>query len=246
MSLLRLPPAAAPAPETQASAAPAAVPATADRILDAAEAVFAREGYYAATIRGITQAAGVPLNLARYYFGSKDQLFMQVVGRRAQATCDQLDQALDAALARSDPPELEAVVAAMVSLAIERLSTGDLGWRHYLQLLANLGPLLERPELLAPLRDRYMPTRARYRQALQAALPHASNDAIDYGLHFLQVLVGHAVIDISAARYIGGGWTGEVRWAELQQQLVAHVVGGLRAQVQLLPEVSSAGAANAL
>ena len=63
-------------------------------IIDAAEAIFARQGYYAATIRDITQAAGVPLSLARYYFGSKDELFMQVLGRRADETCAQLDASL--------------------------------------------------------------------------------------------------------------------------------------------------------
>src|SRR4051812_4639279 len=67
----------APPRSTETMPAPAA--SSAQRILDAAEAIFAHEGYFAATIRGITAAAGVPLQLARYHFGSKDQLFQHVL-----------------------------------------------------------------------------------------------------------------------------------------------------------------------
>jgi AcrR family transcriptional regulator len=205
----------------------------AERILDAAEAIFAHQGYYAATIRGITQAAGVPLNLARYHFGSKDQLFQRVIDRRAEETCRQLESSLEQALRQPGASPVEAVVETMVSLSIDRLASGDPGWRHYLQLLSHLGQLDDKPLLLQSWRTRYSRTRQRYFDALRQAMPQASETVIELGLHFLQTLVGHAMLDLAVTRYIGGAEMKAIDWEELRCHMVAHIVGGLQAQMRL-------------
>jgi AcrR family transcriptional regulator len=153
------------------------------RILDAAEDAFAREGYFAATIRGITQAAGTELSLSRYYFGSKDELFRQVVARRADAICTMLEASL-AQAGEAGPPDLRGVVEAMVVPATEKLAGVDPGWRNYLQLLAGFGPLAQRHDLLAPWRERYAPTAAAYRGALAAAMPGAPRKRRRLGFAF--------------------------------------------------------------
>ena len=53
-----------------------------DRLLDAAEEVFASSGYDATSIRAITRVARVPLALAHYHFKNKKELFRQVLVRR--------------------------------------------------------------------------------------------------------------------------------------------------------------------
>jgi AcrR family transcriptional regulator len=225
----------APVPPAEAGTIP-----TQQRILDAAEAVFAKQGYYGATIRDITQAAGVQLSLSRYHFGTKDHLFRCVLERRADATCLQLTTSLELALAAS-PPEhrLEAIVEAMVAVPVEQLAQGDAGWRNYLQLLAQLAQVHDRPDLLQPFRDRYVDTVARYRAALRQALPGAPAATIDWGLHFLETLVGHAMHNLALTRWLGGDENPPIDWAELRRQMVAHVVGGIRAQLAL-PAVAAA------
>jgi AcrR family transcriptional regulator len=47
-----------------------------ERILAAATARFASDGYDGATIRGIAAAAGVDPGLVRHYFGNKEHLFV--------------------------------------------------------------------------------------------------------------------------------------------------------------------------
>ena len=202
---------------------------TRERILDAAEELFAREGYFAATIRGITRHAGVELSLSRYHFGSKDELFRQVVARRADAICSMLEASL-ASSGAGRPPTLRAVVEAMVVPATERLASGDAGWRNYLRLLASFGVLNDRHDLLAPWRERYAPTLAAYRRALAAALPGAPAHVLGWGLHFLQILVGHALLDLGIVRYLEGVADAPVPWDEMRNQLVRHGVAGLRAQ----------------
>jgi AcrR family transcriptional regulator len=206
---------------------------TATRILDAAEAIFARVGYFAATIRCITQEAGVPLNLARYHFGSKAELFKAVIARRAEATCRQLEISLANALSGAAPDRQRVIIDAMVSTSVDRLAEGDDGWRNYFKLLAHLSPLINRPDLLKPFQQRYAGTLARYRKALQDATPEADEATVDWALHFVQVLVGHAFLDLRLIRHLGGAPVRAVDWDDLRQQLVAHALGGLRAQVEL-------------
>ena len=49
------------------------------RILDAATEVFFSAGYDRATIRAVASAAGVDAGLVMHYFGSKQELFRQVI-----------------------------------------------------------------------------------------------------------------------------------------------------------------------
>ena len=57
---------------------------TKERLLDAAEEVFAREGYRAAALRSITALAAVNLAAVNYHFGSKRALLEAVFARRLQ------------------------------------------------------------------------------------------------------------------------------------------------------------------
>jgi TetR/AcrR family transcriptional regulator len=54
---------------------------TSDTILDAAEALFARQGFTATTIKQIGGAAGVNPALIYYYFGDKEKLYKQLLTR---------------------------------------------------------------------------------------------------------------------------------------------------------------------
>jgi AcrR family transcriptional regulator len=54
-----------------------------DRILDAAERLFARHGFYGVSVRDITKAAEVDVALVSYHFGGKRELFASVFQRRA-------------------------------------------------------------------------------------------------------------------------------------------------------------------
>lgn len=65
-----------------------------DRILDAAQHLFAARGFDGATIQSIARQARVPAGLVFYYFGRKQALLEQLVAERnALGT---LRQALDA------------------------------------------------------------------------------------------------------------------------------------------------------
>src|SRR5687768_8926663 len=57
---------------------------TRDLILDAAEDLFSKHGFYGVTIREVAREAGVDTALVHYYFGAKRGLFDAVFLRRAE------------------------------------------------------------------------------------------------------------------------------------------------------------------
>jgi len=67
---------------------------TGARILDAALELFRREGFDAATMRGIAAKAGVATGAAYYYYSSKDAIVMAFY----QRSCDEMQPAIEAAL----------------------------------------------------------------------------------------------------------------------------------------------------
>ena len=68
---------------------------TRDRLLDAAEQLIAEEGYAAVTSRRVGARAGLTSQLVHYYFETMDELFVEVLRRRADAGLDQLRRELD-------------------------------------------------------------------------------------------------------------------------------------------------------
>lgn len=164
---------------------------TKDRILDAAEILFAEHGYHGASIRDITTLAGVRLNLATYHFGSKDELFRQVVTREAKVFSEAMSEALDAALAAAGehPPAIESIIEAFGCAAFYRSLPDAPVTRHYRRLIAQAAILNQRPDLLAPLYDIYDPYHLRYVEAILRALPGCSRENAFWLLHLMHSAV---------------------------------------------------------
>lgn len=112
--------------------------ATRDRMLDAAEILFALHGFHGTSMREVALQSDARLALVAYHFGTKDALFDRVVERRASYMAHQRMQLLDAARGRAGngPISLEDLVDGYVRPFVERSSYGGQGWKHYALLVA--------------------------------------------------------------------------------------------------------------
>ena len=113
---------------------------TKERILDAAERLFADHGFPATSMRDITQEAGVNLAAVNYHFGSKEALLIAAVERSTapvnRARLERLD-ALETA-AGDAPVETEQIVRAFLTPLFEKWCEWGQGDPKFLKLVGRI------------------------------------------------------------------------------------------------------------
>jgi|SRR5579871_2918931 len=114
--------------------------ATRDRILDAAEALFAEHGFDGVTVRQVTRKSKVDVALAHYYFDTKKGLFDAVFMRRASVLNDARLTAINAYHADPGPDgaTVEGFIQAFLDPVMERWANGGSGWKNYLAIVAQV------------------------------------------------------------------------------------------------------------
>ncbi len=106
-------------------------------ILDAAEDLFSKHGFYGVTIREVAREAGVDTALIHYYFGAKRGLFDAVFIRRAEVWNNERVEAINRYAAEAgEAMTLEGVLEAFLRPPFEWSLKGGPGWKHYAALVA--------------------------------------------------------------------------------------------------------------
>ena len=107
---------------------------TKEHILDSAEGLFAQRGFDGVSMRDVAEQADIRIGLLTYHFPSKDQLFENVVARRAT----ELNEARQQGLAALNEPTLERVLDAFLQPLLQRIHASRPGWRDYARLILHL------------------------------------------------------------------------------------------------------------
>ena len=161
-------------------------PSTAERILDAAEALFANKGYDGVSVRAITDLAGVRLNLLSYHFGSKAALFEAVIDRRLDVLNERRRTALAALASRKTTPSVEDVLVAFIRPYLELAARGGPGWISYTRLISQIC----QSDVHSPLLETHMKeTLNLFLDALFQALPQADRKDLTRGFYFTIALM---------------------------------------------------------
>lgn len=195
--------------------------ATRERILDAAERVFAARGFDGATIRDIAAEAGEPVGSVHHHGGGKDNLFAQAVARRSEELSQARLAALSAARA-AGALTLEAVLAAFMR-PFFALADADRRWRDYARLVALVSADTRWLDLAA---ECFNPTAEVFLGEIARLSPHATRREVAAGFVFavsamLALLTSTGRISALAPGEDDG--TGEV------DQLIAFCAAGLAA-----------------
>ncbi|MGD1880793.1 MAG: TetR/AcrR family transcriptional regulator [Paracoccaceae bacterium] len=197
-------------------------PAAQGRILDAAENIFAEQGFAGAGMKAIALRANVAQGLLHYHFSNKDGLYAAVIERRSGIINRDRISLLDQVnLEKQDPvPDI------MEALLKPPLGPAG-GGRAYARILAGLCVGDARDSALVE--EHYDPTAKRFIAALQIARPHASARSISWGYNLaVGALIATVARDGRSDRLIGA----VEKIEDLEKTVartVAYAAGGLDA-----------------
>lgn len=173
---------------------------TKERILGAAETLFARHGFAGASLRQVTAAAHVNLAAVNYHFGSKDNLIEEVFRRRLDELNARRVAALTVAMA-ADTPSLDAVLGAFIRPALE-LSLDHGGGHAFMRVLARA--YAEHDERLRRfLSDNYGHVLREFAAAFGRLLPHLDKEELYWRLDFITGALTHSMADFGPMKRRG-------------------------------------------
>ena len=201
---------------------------TKEKLLDAAEKLFARTGYHGTSLRAITRAAGVDLALVNYHFGGKQGLFEAVIERRGAVLNEERLRRL-AEIRRQaapQPPSTEAVVSAFFDPILDFLEHADPGWHSYFSLLAEVNNSPQWGKRL--MGKTFNTTVKQFIEALMQSLPDTAPQDVYWGYNFLTGALTLSLAETGRLDVLSDGLCRSADVAALRKRLGPFVAAGLR------------------
>jgi AcrR family transcriptional regulator len=202
---------------------------TKERILDAAEALFASSGFSGASLRSITTEAGANLAAVNYHFGSKDDLIQAVFARRLTPLNQERLRLLDSleAEAGDGSPELEDIVRAFLTPAL-RLAGASPTRRVVMGLL---GQAMSQPDekIRGLFVAQFSEVGRRFQSVLARAVPALPAEEIFWRLMFMIGAMVHSMTLSQNLEEFSGGLCSSSDVRSIVDHLVPFVTAGMLA-----------------
>jgi AcrR family transcriptional regulator len=193
-------------------------------IMDAAEVVFANQGYAGTTLREISVLAGVTQALITYYFGSKFDLFSETFLRRATPIADARIESLARLQTDGKATDVVAIVEAFLRPVLDLRATEQ--GPAFLRLHARLHT--EPPNLSYELRKTaYDESTHLYIDALHKALPHLSRLDVHWRMTLMIGTYLYALSDTNRMEDMVPESYDPKDGSRLMAETVAFITGGI-------------------
>lgn len=217
----------APSSATVASESAAAGADTSDRLIAAAERLFAAHGYTNVSVRAIAAAAGVNWSLVGYYFRGKEGLLSEVYRRHCSSLNAERLKLLGQA--RQRDLQLEQVIEAFVRPALAEIQTEG-GQTSFSRLRAILAA--EDSALLNQLVAQNFDMSSRtFVAALRECLPEVPSDEILWRFHFMLGTIYYSAASPQRIKTFSKGRCDPGNLEDTLQHLVPFLAAAFRAPV---------------
>jgi len=206
---------------------------TKNKILDAAEHLFAVNGFNGTSLREITSQAEVNLAAVNYHFGSKKELIKAVMSRYMNELSPRLEVTLKKVCEDEKKPTLIEVFSAFVQPLLWLNEFKENGTSNFLQLLGR-GYTDSQGFLRWFLTTQYPGVISNFVEAVYKAYPELTAEEVFWRLHFtMGTLVftmssSDALIDIAKSDF-----DKSIDISGVIQQVIPYIAAGVAAPIQL-------------
>jgi len=198
---------------------------TKDRILGAAEELFAQFGFTGTSLRQVTSRADVNIAAVNYHFGSKENLVNEVFRRRMDVMStrrlDALRNTLEAA-----PGQLEPILAAFIEPALA-IAQDRHGGGAFIRVIAR-AYAESNDSLRKFLSDQYGHVLREFAKAIASCVPGLGKEALYWRLDFLSGALTYAMADFGLIKR-PSGVTETSHRSHAAEELIRFAAAGLRA-----------------
>lgn len=172
------------------------------RVFDAAETLFAANGYDGTSLRDIASMAGATVALVHFHGVSKEALFRSVVERRAH----EIARARETALRNLSTPTLRQILGACLEPVVTRCTRDPEPWANYVRLIAHVS---SDPRWSAISTACFDPTARQFIAAIGALFPQAPEARISRAYVFaISAMLAHCTAEWRVAALCCGAETG--------------------------------------
>jgi AcrR family transcriptional regulator len=169
-------------------------PDTKERILDAAEGLFSKEGYNGTSVRAISKKADAFLSAINYHFGSKEGLLHAVLERRLKPLNDirtrRLEKVSAASKKKETLPRVRDVIEAFIGPTLEfRASQGA---KPFIAIMAQMhsGPDSTKRFFFKLMHPIVM----LFQKTLREALPDMNEEELKWKFQFMMGTMVHSML----------------------------------------------------
>jgi len=200
---------------------------TKSKIMDVAEALFAKHGYEATSLRNITGAAKVNLAAVNYHFGGKETLLEAIYARRITPMNEERLSRLDALEKEHNVVPVESIVTVFVAPAL-KLSR-DREQSHFIALLGR-SYLEPTPIIQGKVRQMFDQVAERFRVAFAKSLPDVPPKELYWRMHFMVGVLAYCMAGTDMMRMIASSQISEANGPDmLIKRLVVFICHGMEA-----------------
>jgi len=208
-----------------------------ERILDAAENLFAHHGLDAVSIRDVARKAHVDTALVHYYFATKRGVFDAVFQRRAAILNKERIAAMTAYEANPGPGgvTVEGLVDAFLRPLFETSAAGGSKWKDYFALIAQVN---NNPDWGGETMARFFDPVIRHLiAALRRALPAARDEDLFWSYHFLSGALTLTFAQTGRIDLLSDGLCKSTDFAAASARLSRYIAAGFEAVCVAPPKV---------
>jgi len=197
---------------------------TKERILHAAEDLFAQHGFAGTSLRQVTSRADVNIAAVNYHFGSKENLVHEVFKHRMDEMSEKRLASLAAAVEK-DPADMEAILLAFIQPALAL--TLDRHGASFVRVLARA--YAEKNDGLRNfLSENYGQVLREFAKAIARCLPDLSKEELYWRMDFVAGALTYAMADFGLIKR-QPGVSEKSHCEKAAQHLIKFAQAGLKA-----------------